>query len=614
MRSLFRIFSFGLVCSLLIASSDAAVNGSIGDDEFGASFGASMASLQAPGAWATLRQHIPTASGTEALNGSIASGVKLTSPHNEIYGNAASGGPRKEYGRSGRSLAAAQSSSVVTVSPGAYQTPDPGQGGSAVSGPANTGHGNTSVNVAGSTSSDLRTCEWHAFPNVNGTITSITLKFDWITAGDAYVRTYQPEDSGEAYAQFNVEYSLNGGSSWTNAVGGLADAYASGEGGYDSRNFASPGWTTSTTPFSVSIPPSTPISQIRVRDRLFASLIFSGFPDGYARVDAINATRVENIRLEVETWNCIATVPGDRWKGEYFNNTNLSGSPTMVRDDGADFLNFNWGSGSPHSICAPAVDNFSARWTRTVNFAADVYRFTAAVDNGVRLYVDGQLKIDQWANLPPNTYTADVMLSAGNHEIKLEFVEYTGAASASLSWVALNFLANVPANRWKGEYYNNITLSGPPLMVRDEGASFLNFNFGLGGPGGNCGLGVDNFSARWTRTVNFGPGIYRFSVTGDDGVRLYVDGQLKIDKWFLQGATTYTADVALTVGNHVVKLEYFEGGGPGVALLSWTAVAGLSCLPDVLIGAAPRTGGGGESIATTTISGTPKRCGQKNSE
>src|SRR5262249_36956167 len=128
-----------------------------------------------------------------------------------------------------------------------------------------------------------------------------------------------------------------------------------------------------------------------------------------------------------------------------------------------------------------------------------------------------------------------------------------------------------------------------------------------------CGLGADNFSARWTRTVNLGSGIYRFSVTGDDGVRFYVDGQLKIDKWFSQGATTYTADVALNAGNHVMKREYFESGGPGVAFLSWTLVSGLSCLPDVIIGNAPRTDGGG-SITTTPVSGTPKRCGQKSSD
>jgi hypothetical protein len=176
-------------------------------------------------------------------------------------------------------------------------------------------------------------------------------------------------------------------------------------------------------------------------------------------------TAISSIRLDVEKVDCIASVPTDRWKGEYFNNQTLSGSPTMVRDDGGSFLNLNFGGGSPHSVCAPAADNFSARWTRTVDFASGVYRFTAAVDNGVALYVDGQLKINQWGNLPPNTYTADVFLSEGNHEIRLEFVEYAGDAAVSLSW-AVVCQTNVAADRWKGEYYNNTTLAGAAAMVR----------------------------------------------------------------------------------------------------------------------------------------------------
>jgi hypothetical protein len=127
---------------------------------------------------------------------------------------------------------------------------------------------------------------------------------------------------------------------------------------------------------------------------------------------------------------------------------------------------------------------------------------------------------------------------------------------------------------------------------------------------------MDYFSARWTRTINFGPGVYRFSVTGDDGVRLYVDGNLLINKWFTQGATTYTADVTLLAGPHNVKLEYFEGGGPAVALLSWADLTGVNCLPNAplpLISSVPQAGGG-ENIASTAPSQAPRRCGQKNSD
>src|SRR6266498_1111642 len=274
--------------------------------------------------------------------------------------------------------------------------------------------------------------------------------------------------------------------------------------------------------------------------------------------------------------NCFASVPTDRWKGEYYSNTNLTGSPAMVRDDGNGFLNFDFGSGSPGSACGVNADNFSARWTRTVNFAANVYRFTVTGDDGVRLYVDGQLRIDKWFDQGQTTYTADVYLSAGNHEVKLEYYEHEAGAAALLSWTAVggaSCLANVPADRWRGEYYNNTTLTGSVAMVRDDGAGFLNFDFGSGSPSSACGVNADNFSVRWTRTVSFAADNYRFTVTGDDGVRLYIDGQLKIDKWFDQGANTYTADVYLSTGNHEVKLEYYEHEAGAVALLSWTSLS-----------------------------------------
>jgi hypothetical protein len=89
---------------------------------------------------------------------------------------------------------------------------------------------------------------------------------------------------------------------------------------------------------------------------------------------------------------------------------------------------------------------------------------------------------------------------------------------------------------------------------------------------------------------------------------------MKVDKWFSQGAAAYATDLTLFAGAREVKLEYFESGGSGVALLSWTLVTGLSCLPDVqLMGSAPRTGEG-EGVATTAISQAPKRCGLKQSD
>jgi hypothetical protein len=66
--------------------------------------------------------------------------------------------------------------------------------------------------------------------------------------------------------------------------------------------------------------------------------------------------------------------------------------------------------------------------------------------------------------------------------------------------------------------------------------------------------------------------------------------------------------VTFGAGNQEVKLEYFESGSPGVALLSWADVTGVNCLlntPLPLISNVPQTGGK-ENIASTAPSQAPK--------
>jgi hypothetical protein len=262
-------------------------------------------------------------------------------------------------------------------------------------------------------------------------------------------------------------------------------------------------------------------------------------------------------------------VPADRWKGEYFNNKTLSGSPVMVRDDGNTGLDFSWGTGSPSTVCNVPADDFSVRWTRTASFQAATYRFTITTDDGMRLKVDGQTILDKWFDQAPTTYTADVALTAGNHTVVVEYYEYGVGATAKADW-SLACQATVAADRWKGEYFSNKTLSGSPVMVRDDGNGVINFNWVGDSPSTACGVPADNFSTRWTRTASFSAGTYRFSMTTDDGMRLKVDGQTIIDKWFDQGPTTYTADLALGAGNHTVVVEYYESGLGATAMASWS--------------------------------------------
>jgi PKD repeat protein/uncharacterized protein YgiM (DUF1202 family) len=244
------------------------------------------------------------------------------------------------------------------------------------------------------------------------------------------------------------------------------------------------------------------------------------------------------------------------WRGEYYDNPNLSGAPVLVRNDVS--VNFDWGAGSPGSV-VPA-DNFSIRWSRGLHFSAGTYRFHVRVDDGARLWLDGNLVVDRWYDSTPTTYTADVNLTDGWHDLNMEYYERGGGALAQLAWERLE---NYPD--WKAEYYSNPNLSGVPVLVRNDVS--VNFDWGTGSQG--PGLPADNFSVRWSRGLSFPAGTYRFHVRVDDGARLWIDGNLVVDQWHDNVPTTYTADVTLTNGWHSLWMEYYERGGGALAQLAW---------------------------------------------
>jgi hypothetical protein len=123
------------------------------------------------------------------------------------------------------------------------------------------------------------------------------------------------------------------------------------------------------------------------------------------------------------------------------------------------------------------------------------------------------------------------------------------------------------------QYRNELrTFNTQPVLTRCE-TNIIN-DWGSGSPG--LGVNTDSFTARWVGTFDFEASDYEFTVTSDDGVRLWVDGQLLIDQWKDQGATTYKATKTMTAGAHEIKVEYYEYGGLAVAKALWAKVSSSS--------------------------------------
>ncbi|MBN1221468.1 MAG: SH3 domain-containing protein [Anaerolineae bacterium] len=116
-----------------------------------------------------------------------------------------------------------------------------------------------------------------------------------------------------------------------------------------------------------------------------------------------------------------------------------------------------------------------------------------------------------------------------------------------------------PPDTWRGEYYDNPSLLGEPVLIREDPE--LDFNWILDSPA--PGIPADNFSVRWTKVIDFFEGgDYRFFAEADDGLRLYLDGWLVIDAWHTFLGVPYVGDFSdVGPGLHTVVVEYFESGG-----------------------------------------------------
>ncbi|MCC9076030.1 hypothetical protein FKZ61_007895 [Litorilinea aerophila] len=249
------------------------------------------------------------------------------------------------------------------------------------------------------------------------------------------------------------------------------------------------------------------------------------------------------------------------WQASFYDNPRLDGTPVVVLD--LPTVQFDWGTGSPN----PAVpaDNFSAVFERRIQFAPGYYRFTVDADDGVRVYLDGQLLVDEWHGTTGRVYAVGRTLS-GDHLLRIEYYEGYGLAHLRFD---TTFLTSTP--EWTASYYEGIDLAGPPVLVQQEPRSSnpLDFNWGYQSPVAGV-LREDSWSARWTGTFRFEAGDYIFRANADDGVRVYLDGLLVIDQWRDGYKEVSNRFVGVGAGEHTVTVEYYDRAGIGLLQVWWT--------------------------------------------
>ncbi len=115
----------------------------------------------------------------------------------------------------------------------------------------------------------------------------------------------------------------------------------------------------------------------------------------------------------------------------------------------------------------------------------------------------------------------------------------------------------------KGEYFNNLTLSGTPILTRIEpGIDYI-----WGGEAPGPGVDAPLYSVRWTGVLNVPyTETYIFDANVFSAVRLWVNDQPIIDNWMPHHmAIEYRGEIELEVGTVpiVMEISNISGGGYG---------------------------------------------------
>ncbi|PLR90780.1 PA14 domain-containing protein [Bacillus sp. T33-2] len=266
-------------------------------------------------------------------------------------------------------------------------------------------------------------------------------------------------------------------------------------------------------------------------------------------------------------------VPLGSWLAYYYTNPTLSGMPATgtVIPSAGDVLSLSqdFGAGSP----APgmAADNFSAKYTTAKRIPAGEYIFRAKADDGIRVYVDGQLAVNQWTEGAYREGAVKINISdradakTGEKDIHWIEVEYFDSVAAGKVEFSLEQFSKATENAWVGEVFPNKNLQGTPFIIGGNNAlhpiSNIDFDWGWENSSPYPSVGTDNFSMRFTKKVNLDTGTYLFVLNADDGVRVLLDNQLIINHWPNAGLNEKRQDVYINGGNHTITVEYYEDVG-----------------------------------------------------
>ncbi len=266
--------------------------------------------------------------------------------------------------------------------------------------------------------------------------------------------------------------------------------------------------------------------------------------------------------------------------GQYYDNMNLT-NLKLTRTDPT--VNFDWGSGSPSTLIG--ANTFSVRWSGQVQAQySETYTLYTTSTDGVRLWVNGQLLVNNWTNHSATENSGTIALQANQkYNILMEYYDNTGAAVAKLFWSSASQSKQaIPQARLYPTAENN-----PLVYVSDLTPTFTTNGWGpyepdrsngeegatdgrtimLSGVTYTKGLGVHSVSelryALNGQYASFLADVGMDDEVGDAGTvvfQVWADGVKLYDSGLMYGFTATKAVFVNVAGKNELRLIVTDGG------------------------------------------------------
>lgn len=225
-------------------------------------------------------------------------------------------------------------------------------------------------------------------------------------------------------------------------------------------------------PSSVTFPAKTGVVTLNVvplanaARQTGATLTLTAMPGGGYAVGATKSASVliapagnaTGTGLTGYYWNSTAAMIGKGYSANLF-----AGTPTLTRLDPG--VNFAWAGASPNAGSTPLVNAqyFVARWVGQVQPQySETYYFDTLTDDGVMLWVNGQLIINGWSYQGADRVAAIALQAGVKYDLKMEYYQGAGGSQAFLSWYSNSQTKQIiPASR----LYPDTTAVAPPAIT-----------------------------------------------------------------------------------------------------------------------------------------------------